>query len=104
MDITLILIRNYKGSEWTLIGEDYSGLTWLSDTPKPTEAELQSQWADVQYQAQYDAVTVARQAGYQSMSDPIFMQYQRGEATEPEWLDAVQAVKDANPYPVQGKK
>lgn len=56
------------------------------------------------YQREYDAVTVARQAGYQSTSDPIFMQYQRGEATEQEWLDAVEAVKVANPYPVQGKK
>lgn len=104
MDIPLILTTNYVGTEWLLEGADYSGLTWLDDTPKPTESELQSQWADVEYQAQYDAVTVARQAGYQSTSDPIFMQYQRGEATEQEWLDAVQAVKDANPYPVQGKR
>lgn len=103
MDISLILSTNYAGSEWTLNGDDYSGLTWLSETPKPTEKELQAQWADVQYQYQYDAVTVARQQGYQSTSDPIFMQYQRGEATEQAWLDAVQAVKDANPYPVQGK-
>ena len=101
MEIRRSLNRNYKGSEWTLLGEDYSGLTWLSDTLKPTEAELEAQWSDVQYQAQCDAVTVARQQGYQQTSDPIFMQYQRGEATEQEWLDAVQAVKDANPYPVQ---
>jgi hypothetical protein len=26
--------------EWTLDGEDYAGLTWLSDTPKPTEQEI----------------------------------------------------------------
>jgi len=51
-------------------------------------------------QREYDVVTVARQAGYQSTSDPIFMQYQRGEATEQEWLAAVEAVKLANPYPV----
>jgi hypothetical protein len=104
MDISLILSKNYNGSIWTLNGDDYSGLTWLSETPKPTEKELQAQWADVEYQAAYDAVTVARQAGYQSTSDPIFMQYQRGEATEQEWLDAVQAVKDANPYPVKEGK
>jgi len=61
-------------------------------------------WEAGTYQREYDAVTVARQAGYQSTSDPIFMQYQRGEATEQQWLDAVEAVKIANPYPVQGKK
>ena len=101
MNIALILTKNYAGSLWTLEGDDYSGLEWLDDSPKPTEAELLSQWADVKYQREYDAVIVARQAGYQSTSDPIFMQYQRGEATEQEWLDAVQAVKDANPYPVK---
>jgi hypothetical protein len=58
-------------------------------------------WADGTYQREYDAVTVARQFAYQQTADPIFMQYQRGEATEQEWLDAVEAVKDANPYPVR---
>jgi len=104
MDISLVLTTNYVGSEWSLDGSDYSGLNWISDTPKPTEAELQAQWAEVEYQYEYKQVTAARQVGYASTSDPIFMQYQRGEATEQEWLDAVQAVKDANPYPVQGKK
>ena len=28
------------GEEWTLDGDDYAGLTWLSDTPKPTEQEI----------------------------------------------------------------
>lgn len=101
MDISLILSNRYPQKQWSLDGNNYSELEWLSNTPKPTEAELEAQWPDVQYQVAYDAVTVARQAGYQSTSDPIFMQYQRGEATEQEWLDAVQAVKDANPYPVK---
>lgn len=99
MDIPLILTTNYSGSEWVLTGDEYAGLEWLASIPKPTEAELESQWSDVQHKIEYDAVTVARQNGYQQTSDPVFMQYQRGEATEQEWLDAVQAVKDANPYP-----
>ena len=61
------------------------------------------EWAANAFQREYDAVTANRQQGYQQTSDPIFMQYQRGETTEQAWLDAVQAVKDANPYPVQGK-
>jgi hypothetical protein len=40
-----------------------------------------------------------RQAEYQRTADPLFFQYQRGDKTEQEWLDAVQAVKDAHPYP-----
>jgi hypothetical protein len=48
MDITIILSTKYFGSEWTLEGNDYDGLTWLSDTPKPTEEELEELWPTVQ--------------------------------------------------------
>jgi len=48
MDITMILTKRYEGSEWTLNGDGYSGLTWLSDTPKPTLKTLEGLWADVQ--------------------------------------------------------
>ena len=80
-------------------------MTKFIETPLTKEqiAEREA-WAASAYQREYDAVTVARQAGYQQTSDPIFMQYQRGEATETEWLDAVQGVKDANPYPVKEGK
>jgi hypothetical protein len=104
MDISLILSKNYPDAIWTLNGELYDGLTWLSDTPRPTEKQLESQWHDVQYQVYYDLVTATRQIEYRNVSDPIFMQYQRGEATEQEWLDAVEAVKDAHPYPVKEGK
>jgi len=48
IDYTLILSRKYKGQEWILEGDDYSGLTWLSDTPKPTKATLDNLWTTVQ--------------------------------------------------------
>ena len=48
MDISAVLIRRYAGEEWTLNGDDYTGLTWLSDTPKPTLAEIEGHWVDVQ--------------------------------------------------------
>lgn len=48
MDIAAILTLRYSSSEWILNGEDFEGLTWLSDTPKPTEEELQSLWSEVE--------------------------------------------------------
>ena len=48
MDIPQILSRKYSGAEWTLDGDDYTGLTWLSDTPKPSKKTLEGLWADVQ--------------------------------------------------------
>ena len=65
----------------------------------PEEVADREQMAAVTAKFAYDFVVSKRQAAYQTVSDPIFMQYQRGEATQQEWLDAVQAVKDANPYP-----
>lgn len=100
MDISLVLTRRYPGSEWALDGDTYAGLTWLSEGDAPSEAELEAEWAEVEYEVAYEAVEMARQAAYQKESDPIFFSYQRGEATEADWLAAVEGVKVAHPYPV----
>ena len=44
MDLTLILRLKYPTAEWTLNGDHYEGLTWLSTTKKPTKAELEAHW------------------------------------------------------------
>jgi hypothetical protein len=48
MDIPAILTRKYAGTEWTLDGDDYSGLTWLSEGKAPTKANLEKLWPTVQ--------------------------------------------------------
>jgi hypothetical protein len=48
MDIATILSRKYAGSEWTLNGDAYEGLDWLSDTTKPTKSALEKLWPEVQ--------------------------------------------------------
>jgi hypothetical protein len=52
-----ILTVNYVGKKWVLDGNSYDGLTWLSDTPKPTQAELDALWESTQA-----AVAVKEQA------------------------------------------
>jgi hypothetical protein len=47
MNIPIILSRKYVGSEWILDGDDYAGLTWLSETTKPTEKQLTDLWETV---------------------------------------------------------
>ena len=47
MDYTQILTRKYPGIEWILEGDNYEGLTWLSDTPKPTKKTLEAHWPAV---------------------------------------------------------
>jgi hypothetical protein len=84
---------------WSLDGDDYEGLEWLDDSPKPTKKALEALWPEVQHARAVAAVEIARAAAYRETADPLFFQYQRGEATEAEWLAAVQAVKTAHPYP-----
>lgn len=48
IDYSAILTRRYAGKEWTLVGNDYTGLTWLSDTEKPSQETLDGLWASVQ--------------------------------------------------------
>ena len=64
IDYAKVLKRRYAGSEWTLDGDDYAGLTWLSDTPKPTKTKLDSLWAEVQQEIanEQTAKVAARQA------------------------------------------
>jgi hypothetical protein len=99
MDIALVLTDRFPGCEWVLVGDDYAGLTWLSDTPKPTEAELEALWPEVEYERAYAQVEATRQAEYQRTADPLFFKWQAGSATQEEWVAARQAVKDAHPYP-----
>lgn len=47
MDIATILTRKHAGAEWTLDGDDYTGLTWLSDSVKPTKSALEKLWPTV---------------------------------------------------------
>jgi hypothetical protein len=101
MDIAQILTRNFFDDEWTLNGEDYADLIWRSESKKPTEKELKALWPQVKYEVTYEQVERARARAYRKISDALFFEYQRGDATEAEWLTAVQAVKDAHPYPEQ---
>lgn len=64
IDYPAILTRHYAGTEWTLNGDEYSGLTWLSDTEKPTQEELDALWEPTLAMIEQEKAdkTAARQA------------------------------------------
>ena len=68
-DYAAVLTENYPDAEWTLNGDTCEGLTWLSDSPKPSKAELDAAWPAVQ-QARADAVA-AKEAARQSAIDKL---------------------------------
>jgi hypothetical protein len=100
IDYSAVLTANYLGAQWTLNGDTYDGLTWLDDTPKPTQEELDAAWPAVDYANQCAQVEAARLLAYEQTSDPLYFKWQREDATEAEWREAVAKVKADNPYPL----
>jgi hypothetical protein len=64
IDYIVILSRRYGNKEWTLNGNEYAGLTWLSESEKPAKSVLDGLWTEVQEEiaAEAAAKTTARQA------------------------------------------
>ena len=69
MELAEILGRKFPGAEWTLIDNNYAKLEWLSDSPKPTQAELEELWPVVQDEIAAEAT--ARQERKQSVIDKL---------------------------------
>jgi hypothetical protein len=99
VDYTKVLTTKYAGTLWSLNGDEYDGLDWLDSSPKPTQAELDALWPQVDYETQCSAISQTRIAAYEQTSDPLYFKWQRGDATEAEWREAVAKVKLDNPYP-----
>jgi hypothetical protein len=74
-------------------------ILWENEKPQPTEEELLAASPAGALARKQALVEDARRAAYQTESDPLFFGWQRGDNTEQEWLDAVEAVKQAHPYP-----
>jgi hypothetical protein len=88
------------GSQWVLEGDDYSGLTWLSeDTKKPTKAALEKEAARLQ--AEYNALEYQRLRApeYPSMSDYLDGIVKGDDAQVQAYIDACLAVKAKYPKP-----
>ena len=68
------------------IGWFYDGITFIEPPPYVPPKELQQ---------------AARAEAYAKEADPIFFKWQRGTATEQEWLDKVAEIKERFPYPTE---
>ena len=97
IDYAQILSVNYVGSQWSLNGDSYGGLTWLTDTPKPTQAELDALWPATQTTVANQQATLNRHTAYVAEADPLFFKAQRGEGTMAEWEAKVAEIKARYP-------
>jgi len=50
-------------------------------------------------EAELQQVENNRRNAYRNEADPLFLKWQRGEATEQEWLDKIDEIKERFPKP-----
>jgi len=48
IDYAKILETHFNNFSWQLVGENYEGLEWYSNSPKPTKSELDALWDSTQ--------------------------------------------------------
>lgn len=114
MDRIALILEDTVPVNAVVVAEGKTGDDWLKANPNAVEITgldpqpglgtgwtyVNKKWvAPVPPIPTHEQVEMARLAAYQRDADPLFFQWQRGDATQQEWLDAVQAVKDAHPYP-----
>ena len=98
-DYAAVLLAIRQGAQWVLSGNDYSGLEWLDESPKPSKKTLDDAWSQVQYDRARAAVEAQRRARYQVETDGMFFDAQREGGDLAVWQAAVDAIKAELPYP-----
>jgi hypothetical protein len=70
IDYSQILTKKYPNQEWTLDGDEYAGLTWLSDTPKPSKKTLDDAWDEVksEMQAEKDQAVAIKESAISKLA------------------------------------
>ncbi len=97
MKITIIdaLIALRPRAEWSLDGEDYSGLTWLDkNQTKPTEQEIEEKLAELKYQGEINVYQEKRKLEYPNWEDQLDQIYHSGVDA---WKADIKAIKDKYP-------
>jgi hypothetical protein len=98
-DYALTLQSIRPAALWSLDGNDYAGLTWLDDSPKPTKKTLDDAWPQVQWQLEHDRIEAERRARYQAETDGMFFEAQRDGSNLDAWKAATAQIRADLPYP-----
>ena len=78
--------------------------TIIIERPMTAEEKAErAKWAKEQPAREKAEAQEARRQAYVRISDPIYMQWQRGLKTEQEWLGAVAQVEKDYPIPGEGE-
>lgn len=96
-DLPSALVSLRPNSQWSLAGDDYSGLNWLDpDTPPPTQQECEAEMARLQGIYQSQQYSRDRRAAYPSIADQLDRLYHEGYDG---WHAMITEIKQRYPKP-----
>jgi hypothetical protein len=98
MNLPAVLRTIRPGDEWSLNGNDYAGLTWLSATEKPTEQECLDAWPFVEVDVYNEEQQRLRAQAYAAEADPLFFYWQADEGSRDAWDDKRNEIRLRYPY------
>lgn len=94
IDYIAILVDLYPDSQWTLSGETYDGLTWLSDGDAPSQAELDAAWPQVESDRKWAGVRAERDARLSACDWTQVADAPLTASVKQAWADYRQALRD----------
>jgi hypothetical protein len=96
-DIAKALISLSPNANWSLDGNEYSGLNWMdTEQAQPTEAEITAEVARLQAEYDNNAYKRQRAQAYPSITDQLDTIYHEGIDA---WKAQIAAVKQEYPKP-----
>ena len=98
-DYCAVLTAIRPGALWTLDGDDYAGLTWLDQSPKPTKKTLDDAWPQVEYDREVARIKAERRARYAAETDGLYFEAMRGDGNLDAWNAATAQIRADLPYP-----
>ena len=92
IDLTKAIISLHPEAKWSLDGDDYVGLQWLSeDITKPTEEELIQEHERLETEATANAYRQQRAEEYAPLAEQLDNIYHNGIDA---WKADIKAIKD----------
>lgn len=97
-DYAFILEKTHPGKEWTLDGDSYEGLVWLSDGDKPSKTALDAAWESHVAEQEATEYRRVRAPEYPPIGDQLDALYHAGVFPE-DMAAQIAAVKEKYPKP-----
>lgn len=93
-DLTHALTALKPGSQWTLNGDSYSGLTWLSEGTAPTHEELLAKIEELDAAEPMRLLRIERDKRLADSDWVVVRSVSTGEALSKEWKKYLQDLRD----------